>query len=201
MTYVVHQPLESMPSHFYAIKATTDRMHVEGFDSMFPRFHLHMSVVNVVKFFATVANARFFVLGQLDSTAQIPTGAAYECRGAGVHFCKKPAGAPTCKRPAAYIFPGPKRGKWRMYARPQRLDKSKFSSLFKQTKYVRHGRRECVRRVRAKWSMSLKRLKDLTDLQLITELTRTGFLKDWTQGVCPHCDEGKVGSLRKKIRI
>lgn len=110
------------------------------------------------------------------------------------------AGAGCRHSPMKKAFPLAKRGKRRMYARPEKLDKKKFSALYKKTPYVRYGVKTTVKKKSMKWSMSLKRIDQLTDRQLVTELTKAGFLKDWTTTFCPHCGQHGVRGLQKRTQ-
>jgi hypothetical protein len=92
---------------------------------------------------------------------------------------------------------GPKRGKLRAFAKPEKLCKNKICALWKKTAYVRHGATRHTKRNRAKWSMNLNTLNQLNEKQLIERLTRAGFLKDWTTCLCPNCGKDGVDKLQK----
>ena len=86
--------------------------------------------------------------------------------------------------PSPCTFGAPKKGKARMYARPVKLDKTKYSAHWKRTPHVRHGASRRVQAARAKWS-------------LIAKMTAAGFLKAWSKHTCPHCGMGKVSPLEQ----
>ena len=85
-----------------------------------------------------------------------------------------------------------------MHARPEKLDKKKFSALWKKTPYVRYGIKSHVKRKMQKWAMSIEKLDTLTELQVVHELTNAGFLKGWTQHFCPFCGAYNIGKLRRR---
>ena len=95
-------------------------------------------------------------------------------------------------------FSAPKKGKKRMYARPQKLCKKKYSALWKKTHYVRHGNTKRHRQYRARWTWDMNKIASMGEKALITQLTVDGFLKDWTKFKCPHCSAGCVSPLQRR---
>eukprot|EP00959_Pyramimonas_sp_CCMP1952_P060624 1266214-Pyramimonas_sp.AAC.1 len=79
-----------------------------------------------------------------------------------------------------------------MHARPKKLDKKKWSALWRRTPYARHGKSHRGQISTAKWSCSAKQLQSFSDRQIVVKMTAAGFLKDWSQHVCPHCGEGQA---------
>ena len=200
---VCWQPHAEGCGHFAALKMSGGCVDIyDAAIGSIVRAPLHHFVSAALRF----ENVYFYYAKWYD-VSDLPTmdGAAYEVEGSGrgrSTCCMQKAGQGgpmkrIAKRPAS-CFPAPKRGKRRMYARPEKLDKKKLSALWKKTPYVRYGIKSHVKRKMQKWAMSIEKLDSLTELQVVHELTNAGFLKDWTQHFCPFCGAYNIGKLRRR---
>jgi hypothetical protein len=102
------------------------------------------------------------------------------------------------KKPAAWNFPKPKRGKAMMINNQKvNMKKVKQNKGYNKTPYVRHG--QATKKSRPERQRLLRTLKDFwkaTDKQLIDMLQKDGVLPDLKGTACSVCGQGKLGKFK-----